>query len=391
LRTCLLSLEKLEDRLCPSLTLTQAGIDAGLSLSTFASDFPNGDGLGPLGIAFPNNGGVLVSDSPGNVRLFPTAADGQSALDVPPAQNYGLSNATDLAQVGGAIYMTQLTQGRIVQINPDGTFNRAIVDQPTALGLVANPTNGHLFVSTGSTNRVMDVDPIAQVSNPFVNGQLDGITISADGSTLYGAQYTNGHVLGFDTSTGSLVFDSGFIPGRVDGVVAGTGSQAGHLYVNTNAGTVVQVDLATLTKTVIADSGSRGDFLTLDPNDGSVLVTQTDAIFRLQFPSGGAGRSEVPLLLGGSAQPRTAFAYAELIPDKSSARVLPELQPAWNNVGGQRASLSGSNAQPLPRFPGWNAQDLMFARQESACQRTQLLDPLTALELACLKQGPIPA
>lgn len=57
------------------LTLTSAGVNQGLSLTTFASGFPNlnvGSGsAGPLGIAFPTTGGVLVSDYPGNVRHFP--------------------------------------------------------------------------------------------------------------------------------------------------------------------------------------------------------------------------------------------------------------------------------------------------------------------------------
>src|SRR4051794_11399741 len=80
-----------------SLMLTPAGAAQGFSLLTFATGFPtsgqlNGQG-GPVGIAFTPGGGVLVSDLPGNVRLFPTDVDGQSAGSFAPAQNYGANNA----------------------------------------------------------------------------------------------------------------------------------------------------------------------------------------------------------------------------------------------------------------------------------------------------------
>ncbi len=118
----------LEDRLCLSLTLTQAGQDAGIVLSTFAAGFPNTGAIGPLGIAFPSSGGVLVTDFPGNGRLFATDTDGQSTSSFRPAQNYGgINSATNLAQLNGQLYMAQFTQGRVVQINDDGTLKQVIV------------------------------------------------------------------------------------------------------------------------------------------------------------------------------------------------------------------------------------------------------------------------
>src|SRR5215469_18608535 len=87
------------------LMLTSAGQARGFTLSTFATDFPDVSGFGPIGIAFPNSGGVLVSDFPGNVRRFPTDADEQSASSVPVGQFYFQNNAFGLAQVDGNIYM----------------------------------------------------------------------------------------------------------------------------------------------------------------------------------------------------------------------------------------------------------------------------------------------
>src|SRR5947209_2566996 len=101
--------EQLEQRVCLSgLSLTQAGVDAGFTLSTFASNFPNINSTGPLGIAFPAGGKVLVSDAPGNVHVFPSHADGQNAATAPIAKNYGTYHALGMAQLGTTVYMTDV-------------------------------------------------------------------------------------------------------------------------------------------------------------------------------------------------------------------------------------------------------------------------------------------
>jgi hypothetical protein len=270
------------------LVLTQAGIDQHFTLSTFATGFPTTSTVGPLGIVFPASGGVLVSDYPGNVRLFPTSADGQVAG--PVAQNYGVGNAIGLTQVGNAVYMAQQTRGAVVQINPDGTFKQDVVTGVGhATGIVANPANNHLLVSTAAgpnAHLIYDVDPAARTSTPLLNVDMDGLTISADGKKLYGAG-ENGHLLGFDLATGKMMFDSGFIPGDIDGASLGSGILAGNIFVNTNDGTVVEVNLATGLQTLIATGGSRGDFVAVDPGNGSLLLTQTDRIARLTPPPGG--------------------------------------------------------------------------------------------------------
>jgi hypothetical protein len=269
------------------LTLTQAGQDRGLTLSTFATGFPSSSGVGPLGIEFPASGGVLVSDYPGNVRLFATDTDGQMASNAHIGQNYGLSQAVGLAQSGGNIYMTQQGMGRLVQINDNGTFNQVIVGGMTfATGLLTNPNNGHLFVSTAGTNQVWDVNPVAMTKTLFVNANLDGLT--TNGTILYGANGSTGHLLGYRISDGALVFDSGFIPGGIDGSALGAGPLFGNIYVNTNSGTVVEVNLTTGQQTLIATGGSRGDFVTVDPYNNTLLLTQTDRVLRLNGTFGTA-------------------------------------------------------------------------------------------------------
>src|SRR5262249_28095876 len=95
-------LEVLEDRFALALALTPAGVAAGFSLSTFATGFPPSVSFlgGPVGIAFPNGGGVLVADDPvdpttsfsalgGTITQFPTSSDGQTYTDA------GVTHLTD--------------------------------------------------------------------------------------------------------------------------------------------------------------------------------------------------------------------------------------------------------------------------------------------------------
>ncbi len=269
------------------LTVTPAGAAQGLSLSTFATGFPVADtqsssgNAGPLGITFTPSGGVLVSDAPGNVRLFATDSNGQTAASAPIGQSYGAFSAVGLATLGGNIYLGQHTTPAVSQLNPDGTFNQTIVTGVNGRGIAANPFTGHLFVSTVNQNTIFDVDPIAKTATPFVtNINADGLILSADGLTLYAAVLGQ-RILGFDVGTHALVFDSGLVPG-VDGVALGAGTLSGELFANTNFGEVVEIDLADPShKTVIASGGSRGDFVTVDPNNGTLLITQVDSILRL--------------------------------------------------------------------------------------------------------------
>src|SRR5262249_38861359 len=49
----------------------------------------------------------------------------------------------------------------------------------------------------------------------------------------------------------------------------------------TNDGTIIEVNLTTLAQTTIATNGTRGDFVTVDPTNNTLLVTQSDAIVRI--------------------------------------------------------------------------------------------------------------
>ncbi|MFO0956561.1 MAG: hypothetical protein U0800_03730 [Isosphaeraceae bacterium] len=264
------------------LTLTQAGIDRGLSLTTFATGFPVQGGLGPLGIDFPVGGGVLVTDGPGNIRLFATDADGQFASNANILSNYGYRNAHGIAHVGSRIYMTQAPLGNVVELNSSGSIIRTVVSgRSNPVGIAANPSNGHLFVSAGN---ILDIDPISGSFQVLAGVVADGLTVSPDGRILYAAVQGGslaGHLIGYDTSSGAVVFDSGAIAGGIDGTALGAGPLAGTVYANMNNGTLVEINLRTGLQTLIATGGTRGDFVAVDPNNGTLLLTQTDRILRL--------------------------------------------------------------------------------------------------------------
>ncbi|WP_435011411.1 PEP-CTERM sorting domain-containing protein [Tundrisphaera lichenicola] len=272
------------------LTLTTDGIAQGFSLSTFASGFPTNGIAGPLGIAFLPAGKVMVADGAGNVRVFASDSDGQFAGSAPVGQFYGANNAVALTTLGSSIYMTRQGIGDVVQLNADGTFNQGIVGGiPAATGMIADPFTGHLFVGSVSNGLIYEVDPLAKTTSVFYSSgtdNVDGLSLSVDGKVLYAAENKTGHIIGISTLTGAKVFDSGAIGVGIDGTAVGTGSLSGNIFANFNDGKVIEINLKTLAQTTIATGGSRGDFVTVDPN-GTLLLTQTDSIIRLTAPSGG--------------------------------------------------------------------------------------------------------
>ena len=274
--------------------LTPGATAAGFTLSTFADGFPTtGFCCGPLGIAFPTTGGVMVSDFPGNVRTFATDTDGQHAGDFTPAQNYGSNNGVGLATLNGNVYMTEQAAGKVVQLNNDGTFDQNIISIGVATGISADASNGLLYVSDVSSD-IWAVDPVAKTRTAFASGVFDGVTVDTASGLVYAE--SGGSILGYRISDGTLVFNSGVIPDSPDGVAVGTGSLAGNLFVNTNGGSLWEVNIATMAQMELGSGGSRGDFVTADPN-GTLLLTQTDSILRLTAPAGGG--------FGGAPEPGT--------------------------------------------------------------------------------------
>ncbi len=127
------------------------------------------------------------------------------------------------------------------------------------------------------------MDPIAKTSVLFNNAGADGL--STDGTVLYAAVNINS-IVGYNILTKVQTFNSGFI-NSADGSALGFGTLSGNIFANTNDGRLVEINLTTSVQTVIATGGTRGDFVTVDPN-GTLLITQSNSIVRLTPASGGA-------------------------------------------------------------------------------------------------------
>jgi DNA-binding beta-propeller fold protein YncE len=183
--------------------------------------------------------------------------------------------------------MAEQTLGRVIQLNSNGTFNQVTVSGiPTATGIVADPADGHLFVSDCCNGTgIYDVNPGAHTfTHPLTGASVDGLTITPDGAFLYAEN--GGHIIGYNTTTFAVVFDSGALGGGPDGTALGFGTLAGNIFINFNDGTLWEQNLSTHALTELVTGGTRGDFVTPDPN-GSLLFTQSTDIWRLTPSAGG--------------------------------------------------------------------------------------------------------
>ncbi len=232
----------------------------------------------------------MVADYPGNVRILDDV-DGQDASTVAPAANYGGSGAVGLTNLGGTIYMTAQTSS-VYSMAFDGTSRASLAFRSNATGITNDGTD--LFVNGSDFGLGISRITLGGVVTSFTTGgQYDGLSVDVSAGILYAANSGNGHVYGFRISDSATVFDSGAIAGGIDGIAVGQGILAGNLFVNTNGGTLVEVNTASLAQTVIADSGSRGDFVTADPN-GTLLLTQGTEILRLTAPTGASFGGDTP-------------------------------------------------------------------------------------------------
>ncbi len=279
------------------LTLTPAATTAGFQLTTFASGFPNSgtNGIGPLGVAFTNAGNILVGEYwTSSIASFATDTDGQTYASASIASG-SYSYAADGLTKGldGTIYLASYLNDAVYALNNDGTLNHTVATNLGNVdGIVTNPVTGMLYVS--STNGVLVINPsngnVTTLTTGFT-GVTDGLTFSPDGTTLYAAVGNSVEGIKLSNPT-TLIFNSSV--STADGTALGTGSLAGNIFVNTNSGNVYEINLTSGVQTLLASGGSRGDFVQVNPNNGSLLLTQTDSIMRLTAPAGGGFGSAVP-------------------------------------------------------------------------------------------------
>ena len=285
-----------------ALTLTAAGIADGFSLSKFYSDNRY---YGILQATTTSSGKVITTSYDGDsIQLF-NDSDGQTIASMlnsvsvaSKGQSYGI------ATVGGHTYFSPGFGGQYYEVNPTTlaltplTLSTPVIPY---LGLWANQTNGHLLSS--SYSGIVDINPLTGAVRILgTPGGFDGITVSPDGTKVYGAN--GSFLLGYDIATGAQVLSANVGRG-IDGTGVISGTQFdGYIVANNNDGTVGLINPITGVETIIADSGSRGDFVGPDLTNGSLFLSTADSTWRLAIAGGAIGGPVTPPV-GGVPEPST--------------------------------------------------------------------------------------
>lgn len=278
------------------LAVTSAGTADGFSLTTFATMPQNGI-YGAWGSAILANGSVVVngynvSNLGQTVNYVFNDVDGQSPATAlhTSVWNDG-SYASALAQLGSTVYGTHYGDNTTRIVNADGSEGN-IISNVGRGGLGSDAARDSLLVATNAGIEEINLansnpDTNHRVVASWPGTQVDGVTVSPDGQTVYAE--VNGHILGYTISTGALVFDSGGL-NAPDGVgVIASGSLKGDLIVNGNNGTVTLIDPTTDAQTIIASGGSRGDYVGFDTSNGTLFLSQSDRLDRLTLQGGTIG------------------------------------------------------------------------------------------------------
>lgn len=265
------------------LTLTTDGINDGFTLSTFVSGYS--EQYGPLAQGIAPDGNVITGSQFNNqVYVFKDVDNqnlGNALNSVPYTCQTGNCNFA-MTTAGGQVYGAQLIGGVYEHFNSDGTFSPIANLQADGLfsyaGMWADPVNGHIISS--SLQGLVDIDPIAgtfRMITPGINP--DGVSVSPDGSTAYVA--ISGEVQAYSIATGALLasYATGHSPDGT-GVITG-GTFNGDVIVNDNDGTVLLLDPVTGKITIIANGGTRGDFVSVDTSNGTLFLSQNEQVARL--------------------------------------------------------------------------------------------------------------
>ena len=285
-----------------TLQLTAAGIADGFTLTTFATVAPGNTGCcsGPFGVAVNGAGNVVVALGSGTLYVFPDV-DGQTPGTALFTQSTS-SFVGAYAASGGVVYGST-AGGPFIALNPDGTVANpdAFPGLSSDLGIWTNPVNGHIIAST-SNHGLVDIDPVAATFRVINAGLFpDGVSVSPDGKTAY--VENGGAIQAVDIATGALgavYLTSGAPDGS--GVISG-GAFNGFIVANTNFGNIDLIDPILGTFTTIATGGTRGDYTSPDPTNGSLFLDYSDIVARLScegcsFNGGGAPEPASLGLLG---------------------------------------------------------------------------------------------
>jgi hypothetical protein len=271
-----------------ALMLTAAGTSDGFTLTTFVSGYSAE--YGPLAQGIAPNGNVITG-SLLNTKIYVfNDVDGQTLASAVGSTSYTCTTNNcnfAMATAGGQVYGAQAQGGVYEHFANDGSFSPIPNLQADGLldnlGMWGDPVNGDII--TSSNKGLVEIDPVAGTFR-VINATLfpDGVSVSADGTIAY--VENGGTVQSYSIATGALIhtYSTGHSPDGT-GVISG-GSFNGDVIVNDNDGTVGLLDPVTATFTIIANSGTRGDFVSPDLNNGTLFLSQEDQVARLSCGPG---------------------------------------------------------------------------------------------------------
>lgn len=269
------------------LVLTAAGIASGFTLSTVISGGSTNNYPALSGAALSDGSLAVVDYEHGRLVKY-NDVDNQTQANALASVSF--SGAINIANVGGKTYATSQTQGLFEVSSALGLTHINTAGVTPSLGLWGNAATGHLLMA--ATSGLVDVNPLTGTSTLIAGGGFDGVSVSPDGTLVYGE--IGGTIRAYNILTHMLVDTYSFGHGPDGtGVIAG-GTLNGHIISNNNDGTVVEIDPATGLAVVIASGGSRGDFASADSNDGSLLLSEYGSMFRLKVAGGIIGGGNVP-------------------------------------------------------------------------------------------------
>lgn len=277
-----------------SLTLTAAGMADNFTLTTFFTAPPDtGNNYFDL-VNAPLPDGTLagVDFAQGRLTKY-TDTDGQTLGSA--SASVAFPSVVNLATAGGVTYVSVLGGGYYSVANNLTLTSVSVPGHTAGYGLWGNPVTGHL-VGAGYSGGLYDINPLTGTSVLISSEYFDGVTVSPDGTRVYGAVIGGadaGRIAGFDISNLaaiSQVFTSSLIPSSPDGtgVISGGGLN-GDIIVNSNDGTVELLDPSTNSYSIIATGGTRGDFTSADPGTGTLFLSEYDATYRLGLLGGSFG------------------------------------------------------------------------------------------------------
>jgi hypothetical protein len=272
-----------------ALTLTAQAVADGFSLSQFYSDPAATYSM--LGMTNTSDGRVVGAGYGRGVYATFNDVDGQtfaSATTAPATRG----TPTSVATVNGNTYVNALGGGYF-QLNTTTLTTTALsldLNFGAGYGLWADQSTGHLLAS-GLSNGIFDIDPATGHVRTVTSGIFfDGVSVSPDGTVVYGADTGAQHVRGYNILTGLQVLDVAVGGTGPDGTGVISGSAFnGWIVVNNNNGTVGIIDPTTSTERIIATGGTRGDLVGPDGNNGSLFLSQNEGVFRLSIAGGTIG------------------------------------------------------------------------------------------------------